>query len=119
MSAWAIPRVPKSDDLAGLMEIREGAIDRLTTLYFRLMGKITTAAEKVELVIGLRPLPEPPDEKEREKMIKEEALIKKVHNLVNQKRVETKGRISLSALSGCYYDLLKTNKKSRMPWHRE
>jgi len=53
--------VPRGDDLQGLYEVGQGALDRFFRLYARVLGRLAVIAEEVEAAVGLRPMrsPEP------------------------------------------------------------
>jgi len=54
---FALPPVlPDKDDVGGLLEVAEAAIDRLLNLYRRALGRLTVTAEEVERVLGLEPI---------------------------------------------------------------
>jgi len=51
--------VPPRDDIAGLLNLSHEAIDRLSVLYVRALGRLAIAAEEVESALGLPPIPVP------------------------------------------------------------
>ena len=60
LRAFALPSVPAdADDLGALFEAASEALEKLYGLYARLGGRLAITAEKVESVLGLKPLPLP------------------------------------------------------------
>jgi Zn-dependent protease with chaperone function len=50
------PNLPEKNDVGGLLETADAALDRLMGLYRRAVGRLTVTAEEVERVLGLEPL---------------------------------------------------------------
>ncbi len=63
LQQFVIPHVPEPMDLAGLVAATEQLVERLFTLQVRIFARLAQIAEKVESVLGLPPLPDPPEEK--------------------------------------------------------
>lgn len=59
---FAAPRAPSSEDLDALIPAAEEALTKLFPLYFRILGRLALAAEKVEIAIGLPVLADLPEE---------------------------------------------------------
>lgn len=59
ISQHAIGAIPDAGDLGGMAGTLEQAIDRLCSLHLRLYARLARAAEQIEAVLGLPPLPEP------------------------------------------------------------
>jgi len=59
---FAVPGVPPLQTADALLSASGEALDKLFTLYFRILSHLATAAEAVERAAGLPPLPEPPKE---------------------------------------------------------
>jgi hypothetical protein len=57
---FALRHVPLDDDIGEIARTSDEVLDRLFNLYFRLVGRLTLAAEKVETAAGLEPLADPP-----------------------------------------------------------
>ena len=57
-----LPRIPHQDDLGGIFEAAGEALEQITSLYVRCLGRLALIAEQVETALGLEPLPEPPEE---------------------------------------------------------
>ena len=60
LGEFAIADVPGKDELGPLLERAYEAVDRLFRVYARLVSRLAHLAESVENVLGLPPLPEPP-----------------------------------------------------------
>ena len=56
---FVIPYLPEEMDVGGLVHATQLLFERLYTLQVRLFARLTQAAEKVETVLGLPPLPVP------------------------------------------------------------
>lgn len=57
LGRFALPAaLPSKDDIGGLFETADAAIDRLMDLYQRALGRLTVTAEEVERVLGLEPI---------------------------------------------------------------
>ncbi len=48
--------IPEKEDIDGLLQLSEAALDRLTGLYSRALGRLALTAEEVERVLGLSPI---------------------------------------------------------------
>ncbi|SIO36226.1 MJ0042 family finger-like domain-containing protein [Singulisphaera sp. GP187] len=60
LARFALPAVlPEKNDVGGLLETTDAAIDRLLGLYRRALGRLTVTAEEVERVLGLEPIAVP------------------------------------------------------------
>jgi predicted Zn finger-like uncharacterized protein len=58
------PRLPEKDDIGGLLEASGEALDRVSGLYHRALGRLAVTAEEVERALGLPPIPvDAPDER--------------------------------------------------------
>lgn len=66
LAAYALPTVPDDQDVDGLMDAAESAIDKTIAMHYRLVGRLMLTAEAVEKALGLEPLPERPKEDEEE-----------------------------------------------------
>jgi len=64
MRKYVIPTLPDEEDLGELLESTNSVLDQLVTVQYRLFGRLALAAEKVEALFGMDPLPEPEDEDE-------------------------------------------------------
>ncbi len=54
--------IPATDDLGEVLAAGDGAMDKVAKLYYRCMGVLARAAEKVEAALGLSPIaPKSPD----------------------------------------------------------
>ncbi len=51
-----------TQDAGGLLNVSQEAIDRLSVLYVRALGRLAVAAEEVERALGLPPIVLPPSE---------------------------------------------------------
>jgi len=60
LGEFAIADVPGKDELGPLLERAYEAVDRLFRVYARLVSRLAHLVELVENVLGLPPLPEPP-----------------------------------------------------------
>ena len=57
LARFALPaNLPGKDDIGGLLEVSEEAVERLAGLYRRAVGRLTVTAEEVEKAIGLAPI---------------------------------------------------------------
>ncbi|WP_406698223.1 M48 family metalloprotease [Singulisphaera sp. Ch08] len=57
LASFALPPVlPEKNDVGGLLETTDAAIDRLFGLYRRALGRLAVTAEEVERVLGLEPI---------------------------------------------------------------
>jgi Zn-dependent protease with chaperone function len=56
LAQFAIPTMPAGDDFQGLMAASELALARLHEVYDRLLGRLASIAERVEMALGLPPL---------------------------------------------------------------
>jgi len=55
--------IPQKEDIDGLLQLSDAALDRLSGLYSRALGRLALTAEEVERVLGLSPIEfEDPDE---------------------------------------------------------
>ncbi|MBS0263163.1 MAG: M48 family metalloprotease [Planctomycetes bacterium] len=63
LQQFVIPQVPEAMDLSGIVSACELLTERLFTLQVRIFSRLAQAAEKVEQVLGMPPLPEPVDDK--------------------------------------------------------
>jgi len=63
LARFALPdTLPDRNDVAGLLNASQEAIDRLAGLYVRALGRLAVAAEEVERALGLPPIAVPPSE---------------------------------------------------------
>ena len=60
LGQYALPRVPSADDIDGTLEVAGSVVAKLIPLHMRMVGRLMLAAEEVEKVLGLDPLPERP-----------------------------------------------------------
>ena len=51
------PLLPEKDDISGLLEAGGEALDRVSGLYQRALGRLAVTAEEVERALGLPPIP--------------------------------------------------------------
>jgi hypothetical protein len=58
----AIPVVPPPDEWGQLMTAADELGQKIFSLYYRLMGHLAVLAQAVEQVVGLSPLPLPPED---------------------------------------------------------
>jgi len=56
---YVLPEIPEEDNLFGLVMVTQDLYQKLAGLQVRLFAHLAQAAEQVETVIGLPPLPEP------------------------------------------------------------
>lgn len=59
LMAYALAEVPHEEDLFGLVTVTQNLYEKIAGLQVRLFARLAHAAEQVEAVIGLSPLPEP------------------------------------------------------------
>ena len=59
LRAYALPEIPGELDLGGLVQATDHMQSRLVTIQTRLFARLAHAAEKIEVAIGMPPLPEP------------------------------------------------------------
>jgi len=59
-SPYALPGVPKADDIGELLDAAGNALDKIIPLHYRLVGRLALATEEVEKILGMDPLPEIP-----------------------------------------------------------
>ena len=59
VAKYCVETLPAKDDVGGVLNAVGSFLDRLPTLFVRLMAQLAMKAEKVEFVLGLQPLPEP------------------------------------------------------------
>ncbi len=60
LAAYATPELPESvDDLPLLIGAAEMLLDRMLSLYARILGRLSFFTEAVEEILGLEPLPDP------------------------------------------------------------
>ncbi len=63
LARFALPdALPDRNDVAGLLAASQEAIDRLSILYIRALGRLAVTAEEVERALGLAPIPLPQSE---------------------------------------------------------
>jgi hypothetical protein len=63
LARYALPAIlPGRNDIAGLLTVSQEAIDRLSVLYVRALGRLAVTAEEVERVLGLSPIALPRSE---------------------------------------------------------
>lgn len=57
LARFALPQIlPEKNDIGGLLDVANMALERLFTLYRRALGRLTVTAEEVERVVGLKPI---------------------------------------------------------------
>ncbi|MHC5540605.1 M48 family metalloprotease, partial [Singulisphaera rosea] len=57
LARFALPQIlPEKNDIGGLLDVTNMALERLFTLYRRALGRLTVTAEEVEHVVGLKPI---------------------------------------------------------------
>jgi hypothetical protein len=61
MGDYVLPTMPLENDLGEIHGAGEALLETVPALYSRLTGRLVLMAEKVESVLGLQPLPAPPD----------------------------------------------------------
>src|SRR5262249_20905771 len=59
LQEFVIPYIPEPMDLGGLVMATQHLVERLYMLQVRIFARLAYAAEKVEAVLGLPPLPDP------------------------------------------------------------
>ena len=64
MAQYAIDAMPSRDDVGGTLAAAAGVLDNIASLYTRVMGELAQIAERVEAVVGLKPLDTKPVESE-------------------------------------------------------
>ncbi len=57
--------IPPADQVASIFEAGDSAIEKLLTLYYRILADLAHLAERVETWLGLPPLPDPVDTAEQ------------------------------------------------------
>jgi len=62
LADYILPALPDSEDLAAVFHAAGEVVQTLPDLYFRMMGELARVAEQVESLLGLAPLPDPPEE---------------------------------------------------------
>ena len=60
LADFALPQLPDRDAIGDVYQAAGDVLEKLVSLYYRLMGRLVLAAEQVELALGMPPLPEPP-----------------------------------------------------------
>lgn len=58
---YVLKALPVENDLGSIYEAGEEILGSVYDLYARLVGRLTEIAEKIEKLVGLDPLPEPPE----------------------------------------------------------
>ena len=53
LAEFAVPTVPEANDIGELLEASDRAMDHLTTVYIRLLGRLAVIVERVETFLGL------------------------------------------------------------------
>jgi Zn-dependent protease with chaperone function len=66
MIGYVLPSIPDEDDLFGLVTVTQSLYEKLAGLQIRLFARLAHAAEQVENIIGLPPLPEPDFDKPKD-----------------------------------------------------
>jgi Zn-dependent protease with chaperone function len=61
MGDYVLSDLPHQDDLGGIHDAGRAFLETMPGLYARLMGRLVLMAEKAESILGLKPLPPPPD----------------------------------------------------------
>ena len=56
---WALPKISAKDDVNSLFGESATVDERLTSLYFRMLARVSWALERVEEVFGMQPMPAP------------------------------------------------------------
>lgn len=64
LQTFALPQIPDERDLEGLVVATDQMQSRLVTIQMRLFARLAQAAERIELAIGMPPLPEPEENDE-------------------------------------------------------
>ncbi len=59
---YMLGELPAEDDLVAVLNAGQAVWENLMTLYVRLVGRLVVVAERVEKLLGLEPLPEPPED---------------------------------------------------------
>ena len=59
MAEFVIGQLPPSSEPGLIFDVSGAVVDKLSTTYARVMGRIAFAAETVETALGLPPLPMP------------------------------------------------------------
>ena len=59
---YMLEELPGADDLGAIYDAAQSVVDNLATLSARLVGRLAVVGERVEKLLGLDPLPEPPEE---------------------------------------------------------
>ncbi|MGO9469567.1 MAG: M48 family metalloprotease [Isosphaeraceae bacterium] len=63
LARFALPEIlPERNDVVGLLNVSAEAIERLSVLYVRVLGRLAVTAEEVERALGLPPISPPPSE---------------------------------------------------------
>ena len=58
LADFSVDYMPENDDLLGMYYTSIEMYDRLTQLYFRILGQLISIVEQVEITAGLEPLPD-------------------------------------------------------------
>jgi hypothetical protein len=64
LQTFALPQIPDERDLEGLVVATDQMQSRLVTIQMRMFARLAQAAERIELAIGMPPLPEPEENDE-------------------------------------------------------
>ena len=67
IASFAVETLPPVDDIGTLVERAHETPQRLGVLHFRILGRLAMLIEKVEKVLGLPPMPEPPEDNSEKK----------------------------------------------------
>jgi predicted Zn finger-like uncharacterized protein len=64
---FALPIVPGKESIGDLVNAAGEAIEKISTLYLRVLGRLTVTAEEVERALGLPPLPGPDQDQDHQR----------------------------------------------------
>jgi len=56
LARYALPHVPPRENIGEVLQAAETAVDRLSALYHRALGRLAVTAEEVETALGLPPI---------------------------------------------------------------
>jgi hypothetical protein len=63
---YLVEALPSNDQLPEALQTSETLLERLPSLYCRILGRLVTVVENVEKALGLDPLPKPPPREEQQ-----------------------------------------------------
>ena len=67
IQTYVLPELPDKQDISGMLYAAQQAFSRLATLQLRVFAHLTQAAERVEVHLGLDPIPDPEEKRAKKK----------------------------------------------------